>query len=296
MFVLELKGLSKTYTGKKFAKIPALNKLSLEVSEGEVFGFIGPNGAGKSTTIKLIMGLIKPDAGEINILGCPVGNPDARLKVGYLPENPAFYDFMTAREYLSFVGQLFNMAPEVIHNQIQHVLETVTLNDAADRPIRGYSKGMVQRLGLAQVLLHDPDLYILDEPMSGLDPLGRALVKDIIKDLRRWGKTVFFSTHITADVEMVCDRVGLVLAGKLQAVDKVSTILERGETGYRIYSTTVHGEARETDISKDELSEFILRCQAENTSVVRVEPRRKDLEAFFLDIVARGSDESFKIL
>lgn len=294
MASLELRGLTKSYAGKKFTRIPALNDLSLEISAGEVFGFIGPNGAGKSTTIKLIMGLIKPDAGGINILGCPAGNPEARLRVGYLPENPAFYDFMTAREYLSFVGQLFKMTPELIQVQMKHVLEIVTLDDAADRPIRGFSKGMVQRLGLAQVLLHDPDLYILDEPMSGLDPLGRALVKEIIKDLRHRGKTVFFSTHITTDVEMVCDRVGVIMAGKLQAVDKVSTILERGETGYRIYVNSVDGEARETDISKDELSEFILRCQAENASVVRVEPRRKDLEAFFLDIVARSADESFK--
>jgi ABC-2 type transport system ATP-binding protein len=259
-----------------------------------VFGFIGPNGAGKSTTIKLIMGLIKPNYGEIHILGRLAAEPDARFSVGYLPENPAFYDFMTAREYLSFVGELFAMNKEAIITQIQQVLKTVSLEEAADRPLRGFSKGMIQRLGLAQVLLHDPDLYILDEPMSGLDPLGRAMVKDIIKDLRQRGKTIFFSTHIIADVEMVCDRVGVILGGKLQIVDNVSTILESGETGYRIHTTTVHGEARETDISKNELADFILRCKAEKDSVVRVEPRRKDLEAFFLDIVARGADESFK--
>lgn len=294
MVALELKDLSKTYKGKKFAKISALNNLSLEISEGEVFGFIGPNGAGKSTTIKLIMGLIRPDSGEINILGCPAVKTDARLQVGYLPENPAFYDFMTAREYLLFIGQLFNMSDQKIKQQTDHVLEIVTLEEAADRPIRGYSKGMVQRLGLATVLLHDPDLYILDEPMSGLDPLGRALVKDIIKDLRHRGKTVFFSTHITSDVELVCDRVGVIMGGRLQAVDRVSTILEQGETGYRIHTTTAKGEARETDISKDELADFIFRCRTENESVMRVEPRRKDLEAFFLDIIVRGTNESIK--
>jgi len=294
VLALELKSLSKTYVGKKLAKITALNNLSLEISSGEVFGFIGPNGAGKSTTIKLIMGLIKPNAGDVHIFGLSAVNPDARLRVGYLPENPAFYDFMTAREYLSFVGKLFAMPNEMIPPQIQHVLRKVTLEDAADRPIRGFSKGMVQRLGLAQVLLHDPDLYILDEPMSGLDPLGRAMVKDIIKDLRHRGKTVFFSTHITSDVEMVCDRVGVILGGKLQTVDKVSTILESGETGYRIHTITVQGEASETDISKHELSEFISRCYSEKITVVRVEPRRKDLEAFFLDTVARGADEIFK--
>lgn len=292
MLALELKNLSKTYRGKKYKKVLALNQLNLDIPSGEVFGFIGPNGAGKSTTIKLVMGLIKADSGDIQIFGTSYNNPAARMRIGYLPENPSFYDFMTAREYLLFVGKLFKMSDANINKQIDVVLEMVSLSDAADRTIRGYSKGMVQRLGLAQVLLHDPDLYILDEPMSGLDPLGRVLVKDIIKGLRQRGKTIFFSTHITSDVELVCDRVGVIVGGTLRAVDKVSTILESGETGYRIYTTSGNGVASETDILKSELANFILSCQEANISVVRVEPRRKDLETFFLDTVSRGVDES----
>lgn len=294
MSVLQLIGLSKIYTGKRFVKKAALDNLSLEITAGEVFGFIGPNGAGKSTTIKLIMGLITPSAGEVHILDRPSSDQNIRRRIGYLPENPAFYDFMTAREYLLFVGKLFDMPNEMIVSQTSSVLGKVALDEAADRPIRGFSKGMVQRLGLAQVLLHDPDLFILDEPMSGLDPLGRAMVKDIISDLRLRGKTVFFSTHIIADVETICDRVAVIVNGKLQTADKVSSILERGETGYRIHTITAQGESREVEVSKSDLADFILRCQNENNTVVRVEPRRRNLEAFFLDIVARGNDENFK--
>lgn len=295
MNAITIRNASKIYTGKRRRKVEALTGLSLDVHAGEVFGFLGPNGAGKSTTIKSIMGLVPLTYGHIDVYGMSVLEAAARRKVGYLPENPAFYDFLTAREYLVFVGNVFAMPEGVIGNRIKEVLSLLQLTEAADRPIRGYSKGMVQRLGLAQALIHDPDLYILDEPMSGLDPLGRALVKDIIKSLRERGKTVFFSTHITADVEMICDRVAVIVGGKLQAVDRVSAILEEGEEGYRIHTISKTGEAGEVNILKNQLAEFISRCSEEGITVVRVEPRRKDLEAFFLETVARGVDESLQI-
>lgn len=296
MNAITITNASKTYRGKRGKNVVALTDLSLDIQPGEVFGFLGPNGAGKSTTIKSIMGLVRLTSGKIDIYGTLATETAARKRVGYLPENPAFYDFLTAREYLTFVGRVFLMAEKEIARGTEDVLSLLELSAAADRPIRGYSKGMVQRLGLAQTLIHDPDLYIMDEPMSGLDPLGRALVKEIIKGLRQRGKTVFFSTHITADVEMVCDRVGVIVGGRLQAVDKVSSILEQGEVGYRIHIISRAGDASETDIPKNQLAGFISRCSEEGATVVRVEPRRKDLEAFFLETVARGANERFKAL
>lgn len=292
MSAIEITELGKVFKNSRGAEVRALQGISFTVNQGEVFGFLGPNGAGKSTTIKSIMGQLTPTSGQVTILGLPSSDPAARLHIGYLPENPAFYDFLTAREYLYFVGHIFAMSETKIAAKAIEVLDLLELTSAADRPIRGYSKGMVQRLGLAQALLHDPDVYILDEPMSGLDPLGRALVKDIIKKLHASGKTIFFSTHITADVEMVCDRVGVIVGGRLQAVDRVSAILEQGETGYRIFITSALGVPAEHDISKSELPVFIARCVAQGDTIVRVEPRRKDLETFFLETVARESYES----
>ncbi|NCP04398.1 MAG: ABC transporter ATP-binding protein, partial [Deltaproteobacteria bacterium] len=198
MNAIEINNLFKVFRGKKLARVEALKDLSLAIPKGEVFGFLGPNGAGKSTTIKTLMGLIRPTSGRVRLMGLDVTDARSRLLVGFLPENPAFYDFLSAREYLQFVGRTFKMEPALLKKRIEEVLERFDLVAAAKRPMRGYSKGMVQRLGLAQTLVHDPDLYILDEPMSGLDPLGRALVKDLIKELKQKGKTVFFSSHITS--------------------------------------------------------------------------------------------------
>jgi len=184
MNALEIKALNKTFRGKKRARVDALKEVNLTVAQGEVFGFLGPNGAGKSTTIKTIMGLIQPSSGEASIMGHPTGSALARKQVGYLPENPAFYDYLTAEEYLNFVGQIYGMPKELLERRKDEVLALLELSESRKRPMRTYSKGMVQRLGLAQVLLHNPDVYILDEPMSGLDPLGRALVKNIILDLK----------------------------------------------------------------------------------------------------------------
>ena len=286
MNALEISRLFKTYTGKKLAKVAALQDLSLEVNTGEIFGFLGPNGAGKSTTIKIIMGLLRPTAGSVFIFGKPAHDAQSRMRVGFLPENPAFYDFLTAREYLQFVGRTFSMTDEAVKSASAELLELLDLAKAADRPMRGYSKGMIQRLGLAQAMLHDPDLYILDEPMSGLDPVGRSLVKEIIKDLKSRGKTVFFSTHITADIEVVCDRVGIVAGGRLRTVDSVVNILQSGVEGY-LLQVSRSGAVEELLVEKTKLQQTLAELVAAGAVIERIEPKRKDMEAFFLDILAK---------
>lgn len=286
MNALEFTNLSKTFRGKKGGRVEALKNLALAINAGEVFGFLGPNGAGKSTTIKIIMGLIRPTSGQASIMGYGTGSSEARRHVGYLPENPAFYDYLTANEYLDFVGRTFKMDSGNLERRKEEVLSLLELKDASKRQIRGYSKGMVQRLGLAQVMLHDPDVYILDEPMSGLDPLGRALVKNIILDLKNQGKCVFFSTHITADVESVCDRVGILLKGELKRVDRVDTIMTEGIHGYlvRIRNSST-GATLEHNIRTEQLSAFLSREQEAGNHITLVEPQRNNLEEFFLQIV-----------
>jgi len=286
MHAIELTDLTKVFRGKKGVSVNALNSVSLQVEQGEVFGFLGPNGAGKSTTIKVLLGLIRSTSGAARIMGVDVAQSGARREVGYLPENPSFYDFLTGEEYLRFVGKSFGMDAARVGALSAEILQRLELWEARKRPIRGYSKGMVQRLGLAQTLIHDPAVYILDEPMSGLDPLGRVLVKDIIRELKERGKTVFFSTHITADIEAVCDRVGVIHKGALMTVDSVANILTRGVAGYLVQLALPDGTTRETLVDKADLQGFIERSVAEHWAIERIEPKRKDMEAFFLDIVA----------
>jgi len=286
MNAIETAGLCKTYKGKKFATVEALKNLDLTVHQGEIFGFLGPNGAGKSTTIKTLLGLISPTAGTARIMGVDIAAHEARRRVGYLPENPAFYDYLTAEEYLAFVGRAFAVPEATLQEQISKVLKQLELWDARRRPIRGYSKGMVQRVGLAQVLIHDPEVYILDEPMSGLDPVGRALVKEIMVELKGRGKCVFFSTHITADVETVCDRVGIILKGELKSVERVDKIMREGVVGYNLQ---IRSDSRsgitEQYVAKDELQTVMQNILADGAEITLIEPCRKSLEDFFLDIV-----------
>ncbi len=287
MYALEIQGLSKSYKGKKFQTVEALKGLDLCIGKGEVVGFLGPNGAGKSTTIKCVMGLIRPSAGRASIMGLDATRADARQAVGYLPENPAFYDYLSAEEYLKFVAKVFGMPDDQAEQRCQEMLQILELWDARKRLIRSYSKGMVQRVGLAQVLIHDPEVYILDEPMSGLDPLGRALVKDIILDLKKKGKSVFFSTHITDDVEKVCDRVAVINKGSLLAFDSVDSILQRGIEGYTLYLVTPQGEREELFAPKDDLQSVIQQTVAAHKSIEQIEPLRKDMEAFFLEMLSK---------
>ena len=290
MNAIEVENLSKTFSSRRFKKQVAVNKLSLSIDQGEIFGFLGPNGAGKSTTIKSIIGLITPTAGRIAICGIPSTEPAARKNVGYLPENPSFYEYLSATEYLSFVGKVFGMESKKIATETERILAQLDLTDAADRPLRSYSKGMVQRVGIAQALLHDPDVYIFDEPMSGLDPVGRALVKDIILELKKRRKSVFFSTHITSDVEMICDRVGIIRRGELQMVESVEEILIRGITGYSIMITQDGGSVhRELFVGAAELPKTLFDLELSGSEIIMVEPVRKSLEDLFLEIVKGGN-------
>ena len=301
---LDILDLSKTFKGKRRQRVEALKGLSLSIAQGEVFGFLGPNGAGKSTTIKCLMGLIRPTAGTATIMGEPAGSVASRAKVGFLPENPAFYDYLSAEEYLRFVGRTFKMPEALLSRRTDETLKLLELWDARKRPMRGYSKGMVQRVGLAQTMIHDPDLYILDEPMSGLDPIGRALVKEIILDLKKRGKSVFFSTHITDDVEKVCDRVGVIVKGQLEALDSVENIVRKGIEGYIVQTRSSQGGHDALGgfsiVRRDEafveyfvpvvgFNEFIALAGHHSVEITLVETKRKGLESFFLEIVEKGN-------
>lgn len=224
--VIEARGLAKTYRIGFFRKkVEALRDSTFSVNQGEVFGLIGPNGAGKTTTIKILTGLVRPDKGEGKLLGYPVGDPRSRQALGYLPEAPYFYEYLTARELLRFHGALYGMSGEKLHRRAEELIERVGLGHAASRPLRKYSKGMLQRAGLAQALMHDPELVLLDEPQTGLDPIGRAEVTDLILELKGQGKSVFFSSHILPDVERVCDRVAVMVKGRVLDVGRLDKLL-----------------------------------------------------------------------
>jgi|CXWL01.1.fsa_nt_gi ABC-2 type transport system ATP-binding protein len=227
MDAIFIEGLTKTFRSGWPGRPPiqALNHLSLSVAKGEIYGFLGPNGAGKTTTLKILMGLMRATGGRAEVMGRPAGDVEIRRVIGYLPESPYFYDYLTAREFLGFYGHLAGLRGSDLDRRVDRLLERVGMIPAADRQLRKFSKGMLQRVGLAQALIHDPDLVILDEPMSGLDPLGRKEVRDVILSLREQGKTVFFSSHIIPDVELICDRVGIVLKGKLVAAGRVEELL-----------------------------------------------------------------------
>ena len=284
---IEISHLSKIFRGKRGARVEALTDLSLQLPQGEVFGFLGPNGAGKSTTIKTLMGLITPTSGQARIFGVDAKQSSARLRVGYLPENPSFYDYLTAEEYLAFVARIFKMEKSRYLEQSRIVLDKVDLWEARKRTIRGYSKGMVQRLGIAQALLHDPDLLIFDEPMSGLDPLGRALVKSLILDLKRAGKTILFSTHITSDVEEVCDRFGILVKGRLRELENVSDAIAQTILDYQV-ETSRAGVKENFRIPKPELMAKLRQLEADGAEIERITPASRNLEQIFLAAVAAG--------
>jgi ABC-2 type transport system ATP-binding protein len=232
MDAIVIERLTKTYRPTWPWQQPAtvLRDVSMSVGQGEIFGFLGPNGAGKTTTMKIVLGLMKPTSGLVQLLGRSVKDVDIHKHIGYLPESPYFYDYLTAEEFLAFYGRLGGLTKTELHQRIPALLERVGLTEARCRPLRKFSKGMLQRIGLAQALIHDPELVILDEPMSGLDPVGRKEVRDIILSLRDQGKTVFFSTHIISDVEMVCDRVGILAKGTMLAVGKLVSVIPHKAT------------------------------------------------------------------
>lgn len=232
MDVIVLEDLTKTFSPgwPGLPPVRALSGLSLSVERGEIFGFLGPNGAGKTTTLKILLGLIKPTRGYAELLGAPAGDVEVKRRIGFLPEAPYFYDYLTAEEFLGFYGSLAGIDRAVLGKRIAELLDTVGMSHVRSRQLRKFSKGMLQRIGLAQALIHDPEVVVLDEPMSGLDPIGRKQVRDIILHLRDRGKTVFFSSHILPDVEMICDRVAIVIQGKLRASGRVDELANHGHT------------------------------------------------------------------
>lgn len=290
MLAIEINDLSKSFRGKKFTRVDALKNMTLNISKGEVFGFLGPNGAGKSTTIKLLMGLIKPSSGSVSLAGCNSQDCRSRMHVGYLPENPAFFDYLSADEYLTVVGKIFKMPSLVLSREKQRVLERLDLWDDRHRPIRGFSKGMVQRLGLAQTLLHDPDIYILDEPMSGLDPVGRALVKEIMLELRLQQKTIFFSTHITSDVEVLCDRIGIVVKGVLRESCRIDELMQLESSSYCVRYRNSGSAPCLATIGKKELCDWMLQSQKRGDEIISIDSHQQTLEDFFLRTVNRTTD------
>ena len=245
MTVIETENLTQDFLTGFWRKraVRALDELNLQVESGEVFGLLGPNGAGKTTTFKILMGLIRPTGGKAQILGAAVDEVNVRQRIGYLPEQPYFYDYLTAREFVEYCGALCDLPKTEASNRTNELLNQVGLTDSADKQLRKFSKGMLQRVGLAQALVNDPDVLFLDEPMSGLDPLGRREVRDLIVSLRAKGKTIFFSSHILTDVEAMCDRVAILNKGRLVESGKLSEILKTRSNEIEVVVSGIHERA-----------------------------------------------------
>ena len=225
MSAITIEGLSKYYHNGYARGKKVLDNLTLTVDQGEVLGLLGPNGAGKTTTFKLLTGLIFPTSGNISIFNREITDPSVRKLIGFLPENPQFHRYLTAEELLTYYGELFSLSKNEIKEKINYVLKLVDLDDARHLLLNKFSKGMIQRIGIAQLLLNDPELLILDEPLSGLDPMGRKVVSEMLLTMKKKGKTIIFSSHILSDVESICDRVAILVRGTLVTVDTVANLL-----------------------------------------------------------------------
>ncbi len=301
--------LSKDFhVGFAMRRQRVLHGLNLEVRRGEVFGYLGPNGAGKTTTIKLLVGLIFPSSGEVSLLGEGACDAKVRSRIGFLPENPYFYDHLTGWELMDYCARLLEMDKASRHSRIRELLEKVGIEEAARTRLRKYSKGMIQRIGLAQALLNHPELVILDEPMSGLDPVGRKEVRDLILELKAEGKTIFFSSHILPDVEMICDRVGILTGGRLKEVGVLEEILEakiecieitlrNADLGFLsqlslpLSSPPIQrGEKVLLSVSDEEALQNALTLLREGgVRVVSIIPQRETLEEYFLREISSSS-------
>ncbi len=304
--VLELRGLRKTYKGHlSLTSREVIRGLDLTIQEGEVFGLLGQNGAGKTTTIKLILSLIFPDAGTIRIFGEDCARVSVRARVGFLPENPYFYDYLTGREFLDFYGHLFGYKRAERRRRSVEVLQKVHLSERADLQLRKYSKGMLQRIGMAQALINDPDLVILDEPMSGLDPLGRREFRDIILELKARGKTIFFSSHILSDAEAICDRVGILRDGRIAVSGGLGELLSGHVESWEVtfagpaYRTlgldgvdaellSARGEESLVRVTEEAgLTRLLDAVKASGGTLISVAARRETLEDIYMKEVAR---------
>ncbi|MGA8870908.1 MAG: ABC transporter ATP-binding protein [Candidatus Acidiferrales bacterium] len=301
---IEIMGLTKDYPVGFWRKRMrrSLDNLTLEVEEGEIFGFLGPNGAGKTTTLKLLTGLIFPTSGTARVRGRSIDDVRMHREIGYLPEQPYFYDYLTARELLDYYARFSNYSATERRERVERFLGLVGLASAGDVQLRKFSKGMLQRAGIAQAILHDPAVVFLDEPMSGLDPIGRREVRDIIHDLKRQGRTVFFSTHILSDAEMLCDRVAVLAGGKLQGVGAPGDIVSMEVAGMEILFEMPGGRALPEALSgaavaigaryRLEVPEGDLYCTLDklrgcDARILSIFPVRPTLEDYFIRVVGR---------
>jgi ABC-2 type transport system ATP-binding protein len=264
--LIEVENLSKSYRqGFWMREVPAVVDVSFHVPSGEIFGFLGPNGAGKTTTIKMLTGLTSPSSGRARLFGLDVSRPAARQRLGFLPENPYVYPYLTPTEFVSLCGELSGLSSRVARARALETLKSVGIAYAADRPVQRLSKGMLQRTGIAAALVADPELLILDEPMSGLDPVGRKEVRDLIVDERRKGRTIFFSTHILTDVQTLCDRVAILRRGRLVVSGKLSELL-RSETHRSVVTTELSESFQRASEAAGHVTEIL-----GNRLVVRIE-------------------------
>ena len=300
---IQIDGLTKDYAVGFWRKTMrrSLDHLTLEVNQGEAFGFLGPNGAGKTTTLKLLMGLIFPTSGSARVRGRSISDVGMHREIGYMPEQPYFYDYLTARELLDYFARFFGYGRVEREERIRKFLERVGLAGSADVQLRKFSKGMLQRVGIAQAILHDPEVVFLDEPMSGLDPVGRREVRDIILELKSRGRTIFFSTHILSDAEMLCDRVAVLVGGKLQGVgaprELVSMEIQGMEilfelhAGYTLPSemaerATHTGERYRIVVPEAEVYVALEKLKSCAARILSVTPLRPSLEDYFLKLVS----------
>ena len=299
---IEIENLTKDYPFGflHLKKKTSLEGLTMSVEDGEVFGFLGPNGAGKSTTIKLLVGLIFPTAGTARILGKSINDISMHRDIGYLPEQPYFYDYLTAAELLDYFARFHEFTDIERRERVQRMLKKVGLETAGKIQLRKYSKGMLQRVGLAQAILHDPKVVILDEPMSGLDPVGRREVRDIILELKREGKTVMFSTHILPDAEMLCDRVGVIVGGKLRGVGAPDEIVDMKPRGMEIFfeysggnanlrallsKATQTGKRYRLQVAEDEVYATVEQLRSAGAKILSMTQVKASLEEYFMHLV-----------
>jgi ABC-2 type transport system ATP-binding protein len=293
MSVIEVKNLVKEFKVKR-RKVRALDELSFEVKKGEIYGFLGPNGAGKSTTIKIIMDLIRADSGSAKIFEMPSENYYARKKIGFMPENPQYYDNLTGFDLLMMTASMYEMDNNSAFDRAWELLDQFELVDSAKKPIRKYSKGMIQRIGFASAIIHSPELLILDEPMSGLDPLGRVLFKNIMKDLNKNGVTIFFSSHIIPDIEEICSKVLMIKAGRIvQELDSVQikhlstygfmvVVKKVDKLPYDLNIKNISDELVGIEVSKNNFLSLISTLKSLSVDIIDISPIKNSLEDMFL--------------
>jgi ABC-2 type transport system ATP-binding protein len=290
MEVLKVSNLKKSFRRGLIRKrvFLALKGISLSVLKGEVFGFIGPNGAGKTTTIKAIMGFILPDEGKVEILGKENTTVEVKRRIGFLPERPYLPLSITGREYLDFCADAFGIPYYARKRKYRELLELVDLVGVEDKKLSSYSKGMVQRLLFAATLMNDPELLILDEPMSGLDPVGRAIIASVIRDLKGKGKSVFYSSHIIQDVERLSDRVAIIVNGEIKLTEQVAELVSQFLVGYFIFYRKPGGSSLlQVKVGKEELWQQLTRLREEGYEIVSVEPVRRSLEDILVSFIKR---------